>query len=142
MKILKSNDYISEKLGIEPITKDRLTNWKNGAFFIYQDKSRTTLVSTEALKSNKFDFVKMFHSISDARDFVSFDIKPRPTAIYYSAKMTEQLIEFQKQINVDIKNTEELINGGIVLFDPDTVNDAEIKLIDNTLDFNRWLLKH
>ena len=61
MKILKSNDYISEKLGIKPITKDRLTNWKNGAFFIYQDKSRTTFVSTEALKSNKFDFVKMFH---------------------------------------------------------------------------------
>ena len=142
MKILKSNDYISEKLDIEPITKDRLTNWKNGAFFIYQDKSRTTFVSKEALKSNKFNFVKMFHSISDAMDFVSFEIEPRPTAIYYSAKMTEQLIEFQKQINVDIKNTEELINGGIVLFDPDTVNDAEIKLINNTLDFNRWLLKH
>lgn len=135
MKILKAKEYISEKLGIQPVSKDRLAHLKDKGFFIYQDRWGQAFVSPEALKSNKFEFVKRTYSISDAMNFIDYELEP--TSVLYSAKMVHQLVEFHGFNSMD-----ELLEAAITLFDPDTVGDVKITFIDNTLDLTKWLLEH
>lgn len=135
MEILKAKEYISEKLEIQPVSKDRLAHLKDNGFFIYQDKWGQAFISPEALKSNKFEFVKRTYSISDAMDYIDNELEP--TSVLYSAKMVQQLVEFYGFDSMD-----ELIKAAITLFDPDTINNTETKLIDNTFDLTKWLLEH
>ena len=135
MEILKAKEYISEKLEIQPVSKDRLAHLKDKGFFIYQDKWGQAFISPEALKSNKFEFVKRTYSISDAMEFIDYELEP--TSILYSAKMVQQLVEFH-----GFDSMEELLEAGMTIFDPDTVGDMKITFIDNTLDLTKWLLEH
>lgn len=135
MEILKAKEYISEKLEIQPVSKDRLAHLKDKGFFIYQDRWGQAFVSPEALKSNKFEFVKRTYSISDAMNFIDYELEP--TSVLYSAKMVHQLVEFHGFNSMD-----ELLEAAITLFDPDTVGDMKITFIDNTLDLTKWLLEH
>lgn len=135
MEILKAKEYISEKLEIQPVSKDRLAHLKDKGFFIYQDKWGQAFISPEALKSNKFEFVKRTYSISDAMEFIDYELEP--TSVLYSAKMVQQLVEFH-----GFDSMEELLEAGMTIFDPDTVGDMKITFIDNTLDLTKWLLEH
>lgn len=135
MEILKAKEYISEKLTIQPVSKDRLAHLKDKGFFIYQDKWGQAFISPEALKSNKFEFVKRTYSISDAMEFIDYELEP--TSVLYSAKMVQQLVEFH-----GFDSMEELLEAGMTIFDPDTVGDMKITFIDNTLDLTKWLLEH
>jgi len=135
MEILKAKEYIREKLTIQPVSKDRLAHLKDKGFFIYQDRWGQAFISPEALKSNKFEFVKRTYSISDAMDYIDNELEP--TSVLYSAKMVQQLVEFYGFDSMD-----ELIKAAITLFDPDTINNTETKLIDNTFDLTKWLLEH
>lgn len=135
MEILKAKEYISEKLEIQPVSKDRLAHLKDNGFFIYQDRWGQAFISPEALKSNKFEFVKRTYSISDAMNFIDYELEP--TSVLYSAKMIQQLVEFH-----GFDSMEELIEAGMTIFDPDTVGNKKITFIDNTLDLTKWLLEH
>lgn len=135
MEILKAKEYINEKLTIQPVSKDRLAHLKDKGFFIYQDKWGQAFISPEALKSNKFEFVKRTYSISDAMEFIDYELEP--TSVLYSAKMVQQLVEFH-----GFDSMEELLEAGMTIFDPDTVGDMKITFIDNTLDLTKWLLEH
>lgn len=135
MEILKAKEYISEKLTIQPVSKDRLAHLKDKGFFIYQDKWGQAFISPEVLKSNKFEFVKRTYSISDVMNFIDNELEP--TSILYSAKMVQQLVEFH-----GFDSMEELLDAGMTIFDPDTVNNTQITFIDNTLDLTKWLLEH
>ena len=136
MEILKAKEYISEKLTIQPVSKDRLAHLKDEWFFIYQDKWGQAFVSPEAIKSSKLSFVKRVFSINDMFDFIELELNP--TATIYSPKMIQKLIDFYGFDSMD----DIMDNKGINLFDPDTVNNTQITYIDTALDLTKWLLEH
>lgn len=136
MEILKAKEYISEKLEIQPVSKDRLAHLKDKGFFIYQDKWGQAFVSPEAIKSSKLSFVKRVFSINDMFDFIELELNP--TTTIYSPKMIQKLIDFY-----GFDSMEDIMdNKGINLFDPDTVNNTQITYIDTALDLTKWLLEH
>lgn len=137
MNILKSKNFVNEKLNIKPVTKTLLTAIKDGkkGIKIYQDRWGQAFISEAPLESKKLTYVDTKYSLSDVDDFLDNELEP--TCKLYSAAMIQTLLDY-----FGFETIDDMIDAKIGIFDPDTINDTNIKYIRTSTDCVRWILKH
>lgn len=137
MNILKSKNFVNEKLNIKPVTKTLLTAIKDGkkGIKIYQDRWGQAFISEAPLESKKLTHIDTKYSLSDVDDFLDNELEP--TSKLYSAAMIQTLLDY-----FGFENIDDMIDAKIGIFDPDTINDTNTKYIETATDCVRWILKH
>lgn len=132
--MLNYQEYINEKLNIEPITKDRLGRLKNNiGIHIYQDRYGECLISRDEIKNSRFTEVAKVSDLSDVLNWVDeYD----PTAVIYSIHLVKELMEMFGYTSLD----DAFENFAFSCFDPSEASDI-ITTIEDKENYERAMKK-